>query len=107
MTDDEAQKLTAAVRTLGEELTNLARMAYLNNAKLQAVQGFAVAKIADATGQDRKSLEEEIDLVTRQIYDEQILYIGERFPRYAETIDFRTRLEGNERERWYFPEDGK
>lgn len=88
---------------LKSDVAFLYRVVIYQTAQLRALQQFCAAHIADLSRVERARAFSELDAVTKRLYDELILTIGDRDPTGAEASDLRRALSPEERAKWFPP----
>jgi hypothetical protein len=101
MTDTALKDLLDMVTLLTGEVRHLRQRVHWQEAQIRAIHTYAVAKIADLSGQERQAAFDEIRKVHRDLYDQDISEIEKKFPFIASDIDIRKSMPPEEQEWWY------
>ena len=102
------ENLFEMITLLVGEVRHLRRLLHLQHAEIQALRIYAVAKIADSLKRqgvsDREKEFAALEKIVREIYDEHISSLEEKFPAIATDIDLRAELPPDQQALWYLLE---
>jgi hypothetical protein len=99
MTLDQISKLLSQMQFLQQQLL-------LQTAKTQAIEEYLASLTESVGGIKHNEAHRELHRLTRLKYDKMILDMGDSRPEWASSVDIRPMLDGGEKLRWEFPEEG-
>jgi len=108
------EHLFEMLKLLEGQMKHLTQLVHLQHAEIRALRIYAVANIADMmkTVGGRDAQFDLVAKIVREIYDEHISKLADKFPAIANDIDIRESLPQRERDLWYLlekyypPKDG-
>jgi hypothetical protein len=108
MSEESEKKLSEMMKVLDGEVRHLRRLVHFQQAEIQSLRIYAVAKIAGLLKKDVKADTKAewatVEKITREIYDEQISKLEAKFPAIASDIDIRASMTPQEQDQWYLIE---